>query len=287
MTECPVLFLPGQSAAGPVELLVNSGGSWPVRPFWGSQFVTPWRCSFDDALRPVDLPISNSGPYMIHQGAIAATCTHEAGHCVALVSTGRRVGGVEVALDFVRSYDGGVAASVRGQAAPLAALKVVPSTSDAPSIPLLDVEPQSCWLASWKRALFMCAGPAAEMRYRSQAGLSRGFIGGSDSESLDRVSRFVWLMAGRDGAAFTRLAWREACRLMDVPLIWAAVQAVEAELFSGLLRLEPADPRPGDSVKFVMPGAQAEAAASPAFIEFTGERKRRPRRDIAQARRPI
>ena len=107
------------------------------------------------------------------------------------------------------------------------------------------------------------------------------------SKTLERVSRFVWLMAGRDGAAFTRLAWREACRLMDVPLIWKAIEAVEAELFSGLLRLEPADPRPGDLVQFVMPGAQAEAAASPAFIEFTGERKRRPRRDIAQARRPI
>jgi hypothetical protein len=188
-----------------------------------------WRCSYDDALKPADSPISNNGPYAIGQGAMAAVCTHQAGHCVALISTGRRVGGVEVALDFVRSYDGGVAASVRGQAAARAALKVVPSTSDASSsiIPLLDVEPQSCWLALWKRALFMCAGPAAEMRYRSQAGLSRGaIVGGSDSESLDRVSRFVWLMTGRDGAAFVRLAWREACRLMDVPLVWKAIAAV-------------------------------------------------------------
>jgi hypothetical protein len=166
----------------------------------------------------------------------------------------------------VRSYDGGVAASVRGQAAPRAALKVAPSTP-ASSIPLLGgIEPQSCWLASWKRAIFMCTGPAAEMRYRSEAGLSRGAIGGSDSESLDRASRFVWLMCGRDGIAFTRLAWREACRLMDEPLIWRAVQAVESELFSGLLHLEPADPRPGDSVKFVMPGARAEALIAGAGI---------------------
>jgi hypothetical protein len=34
-------------------------------------------------------------------------------------------------------------------------------------------------------------------------------------------------------------------------------------------------------------GGEAEAAASPALIEFAGERKRRPRRDIAQARMPI
>jgi hypothetical protein len=56
-----------------------------------------------------------------------------------------------------------------------------------------------------------------------------------------------------------RLAWREACRLIDHPRIWKAVAAVEAELFSGLLRQEPMDPRPGDSVKFVMTGARAEA----------------------------
>jgi hypothetical protein len=46
---------------------------------------------------------------------------------------------------------------------------------------------------------------------------------------------------------------------MDEPVIWRAVQAVKAGLFRGLLRLEAADHQPGDSVKFVMPGVQAEA----------------------------
>jgi hypothetical protein len=72
--------------------------------------------------------------------------------------------------------------------------------------------------------------------------------------------------AGRDGAAFIRLAWREACRLMDEPLIWRAVQAVEGELFSGLLHREPMDPRPGDRVEFVMPGARAEELIAGAGI---------------------
>ena len=45
---------------------------------------------------------------------------------------------------------------------------------------------------------------------------------------------------------------------MDVPLVWAAIQAVEGELFSGLLAREPMDPRPGDSVKFTMAGERAE-----------------------------
>jgi hypothetical protein len=45
---------------------------------------------------------------------------------------------------------------------------------------------------------------------------------------------------------------------MDVPEVWGAVEKIEAELFSGLIHLEPADPRPGDSVKFVLPGERAE-----------------------------
>jgi hypothetical protein len=55
---------------------------------------------------------------------------------------------------------------------------------------------------------------------------------------------------------------------MDVPLVWAAIQAVEGELFSGLLKLEPADPRPGDSIQFTMPGERAEALMVGAGIEL-------------------
>jgi hypothetical protein len=54
---------------------------------------------------------------------------------------------------------------------------------------------------------------------------------------------------------------------MDVPEVWAAVSAVEAELFSGLLRLEPADPRPGDSVKYTMTGDRAEQLIADAGVK--------------------
>jgi hypothetical protein len=104
------------------------------------------------------------------------------------------------------------------------------------------------------------------LKFRAQEGLPRGHIIDSDGQPLEWYKRFVWLTAGRDGNAFTRLAWREACRLMDEPLIWRAVQAVEGELFSGLLRLEPADPRPGDRVEFVMPGSRAEELVAAAGI---------------------
>jgi hypothetical protein len=54
--------------------------------------------------------------------------------------------------------------------------------------------------------------------------------------------------------------------MMDVPLIWKAIGAVEGELFSGLLRLEPLDPRPGDSVRFVLRGERAEELIAGAGI---------------------
>jgi hypothetical protein len=75
-------------------------------------------------------------------------------------------------------------------------------------------------------------------------------------------------MTGRDGDALVRLAWRDACRLMDEPVIWRAIEAVKAGLFSGLLRLEAADHQPGDSVKFVMPGVEAEKLMVRAGIQL-------------------
>jgi hypothetical protein len=220
------------------------------------------------AIRPVDSPISNNGPYAISQGAMAALCVHEAAHAVAIISTGDRLDSIEVALDFERAYGGGVAASVRGACKRKMAPRDTSGTSPS-RVPLLcNGKFEFCWLAFLKRAIVTCAGPAGEVKFRAQVGLSRGVIGWTDSEPLDRTGRFVWNTCGRDGHAFTRLAWREAGRLMDEPLIWKAIAAVEGELFSGLLRLEPADPRPGDSVQFVMPGARAEELIAAAGIDL-------------------
>jgi hypothetical protein len=225
--------------------------------------VTSWRISFDDALKPADSPILNNGPYAIRQGTMAAVCVHEAAHAVAVISMGKRLDQIEVALNFER-WDDGVYAAPGGRC------KLVGITRDA-----IDVRPSEvrlsrsrelrfCWRAFIKNAIVTASGPAGEMKYRAQDGLPRGFIGTSDS--LEWHSRIVWDTACRDGAAFARLAWREACRLVDHPLIWKAIAAVEGELFSGLLRLEPVDPRPGDRVEFVMPGARAEELIAGAGI---------------------
>jgi hypothetical protein len=187
--------------------------STPVAPgpsvFFGKALFVTWRCSYADALmRPVDSPISNNGPYVIRQGATAALCVHEAGHAVAIVSTGERLESIEVALDFERAYGGGVAASVRGSAKRKMA---EPSTSGTspPRVPLLwDGKFHFCWLAFLKRAIVTCAGPAGEMKYRELARLARGGIGWTDSQprgsrrTSRRWERYLaeWAKESKDAA---------------------------------------------------------------------------------------
>jgi hypothetical protein len=125
-----------------------------------------WRCSYDDALQPVDWPISSNGPYAICQGALAADCAHEAGHAVAAVSMGKRLDRIEVALNFVRWSDG-VYAGPSGRCSIAGAkrdqMDLIPS-----NIPLVrSRESKYCWRAYIEHAIFACAGPAADLKYRS------------------------------------------------------------------------------------------------------------------------
>jgi hypothetical protein len=172
----------------------------------------------------------------------------------------------EVGLTFERDYDGKTLALPRGRCK-LKEITRDASDTDPSGVPLLPSrEPTFCWRAFIKNAVALCAGPAGELKFRSQEGLPRGHVCHSDARPLTIASfgpRPVGM--GLRSSAW----WREACRLVDhPPLIWKAIAAVEGELFSGLLRLEPADPRPGDSVKFVVPGSRAEALIAGAGIEL-------------------
>jgi hypothetical protein len=229
-----------------------------------------WRIPFDVALQPVEQPVLNNGPYAIHRGEPASTCVHEAGHCVADLRAGGRIDRIDVELRFMRIWGGTVAAGACGQCVPKGAT-VRAAGVRAAEIPLIRTSgppPSSdCWRHSLERAIFQYAGPAAEAKYRAQAGLVRGAIRGPDAQIVERDARLVWLAKNRDGHAFQRLVWRLACDLMDDPTVWKAVSAVEAELFSGLLRLEPSDPRPGDSVKYTMTGDRAEQLIADAGVK--------------------
>jgi hypothetical protein len=234
----------------------------PVRPsfFLGSPFMS-WRCSFVDALKPVEQPVLNNGPYAIHRGEPAATCVHESGHALAHVCAGGSIDHIEVELRFMRIWGGVVAAGACGQCTPKGATVNVYGllAAEIPLIRTIGPPPSSeCWRHDLERSIFQYAGPAAEAKYRAQDGLVRMPIRGPDAEIVERAARLVWLAKNRDGHAFQRLVWKLACDLMDDPAVWKAVSAVEGELFSGLLRLEPSDPRPGDSVKYTMTGDRAE-----------------------------
>ena len=199
-----------------------------------------WRVSFDEVCKPVEQPVSNNGPYVIHRGEPAATTHHESGHAVAHVCSGGRIDHIDVQMIFIMRT---VAAGACGQCVPKG------STGDAfeiraAEIPLILTSgpPPSgeCWRHSLERSIFQYAGPAAEAKYRAQSGLARNALRGPDAEIVERAARMVWLAKNRDGHAFKRLVWRLACDLVDDPAVWKAISAVEAELFSGLLRLEPA-----------------------------------------------
>jgi hypothetical protein len=191
-------------------------------------------------------------------GALAALCVHEAGHAVVMVCTGERIGSIEVAMNFERGHSYATIALVSGNARRAGVTSHFEASPVGIPVPRSRDAPIYCWRAFLKSALVTCTGPAGEMKFRAHAGLSRGYVCDTDARPLEWYRRVLGTTACRDGTAFIRLAWREACRLVDHPLIWKAIAAVEGELFSGLLRLEPADPRPGDSVQFVMPGSRAE-----------------------------
>jgi hypothetical protein len=228
-----------------------------------------WRIPFDDALKPVEQPVLNNGPFVIHQGEPAATCVHEAGHAIAHIRAGGRIDRIEVELRFMRIWNGVVAAGACGQCVPTGVVRDAYAVlaTDIPLIRTIGPPPSSeCWRHDLERSIFQYAGPAAEAKYRAQSGLVRRAICGPDAEIVERAARLVWLAKNRDGYAFQRLVWKLACDLVDDPAVWKAVSAIEAELFSGLLRLEPADPRPGDRVEFVMPGDRAEELIAGAGI---------------------
>lgn len=212
--------------------------------------------------------MASSGPYLIAQGALAALCTHEAGHAVANAALNRPLKDVEVRMSFERWPAGGIVAVCGGVCRindPEAGGMV--TEADIAVVPLVEDMPRNfCWRAFRRRVLVVLAGPAAEQRYRADNGLGRDNFSFADAQALEWYQRLVWSCAGRDGYAFARLMWRDACRFVDDATIWRAIEKVDAALFSGLIWQEPPDPRPGDSIKFVLDGAKVEALIAGAGV---------------------
>jgi hypothetical protein len=228
-------------------------------------------CSLAEAMRPAEPVMFNNGHYLIARGAIAAMCTHEAGHAVALFAMRRPLKSVEVRLSFWPWKSGGLVAAECGGATAIDDPNTMPlpHVAEFPELPSLvedDNARQLCWRPFWNRAFSTLAGPAAEQKYRALNGLGGDGFARSDAKVMEWYNRELWNLTGRDGHAFARLIWRGACRFVDDPKVWRAIEKIDAALFSGLIWQEPPDPRPGDSIKFVLDGARAEALAAEAGV---------------------
>jgi hypothetical protein len=140
-------------------------------------------------MRPAEPVMVRSGPYLIAQGAIAALCTHEAGHAVALFALSRPLKNVEVRLTFERWPAGGVVAERGGDCRiddPETGGMI--AESDVAALPFVEDMPRNfCWRAFRRRALVVLAGPAAEQRYRALAGLGRDNFSLADARALEGV----------------------------------------------------------------------------------------------------
>jgi hypothetical protein len=211
----------------------------------------------------------DSGPYLIARGAIPALCVHEAGHAVANAALSRPLKDVEVRITFERWPDGRAIALCGGVCRiidPLAGGMI--TEADIAALPFVEDDGRKdfCWRAFRRRVLVLLAGPAAELRYREHTGLPRDNFSHGDARALEWYQRILWVCAGRDGHAFARLIWRDACRFVEDATVWRAIEKIDGALFRGLIWQEPVDPRPGDSIKFGLDGATAEVLIAEAGV---------------------
>jgi hypothetical protein len=210
------------------------------------------------------------GPLARTRGGMARICHHESGHAVLKYALGLRQGALSVSTHYHRGPGGVVIASHSGLCdgwfAPGEIRRPVPPKE---SIPVRIDESNffACWKLFLRPAMINVAGHAAERKYCRANGLPFAANSTSDRDNAEREARRTWACAGRNGEAMLRLVWRETQRMLDDPMVWKAVQVIEAALFSGILWREPADPRPGDRVEFVIDGEQVEA-----IIQGTGLR---------------
>jgi hypothetical protein len=210
------------------------------------------------------------GPYFRARGNLASTCVHEAAHIVTMYGLGGRPGSVSVSTYYRAGPDGITWAANSGRSFPwVPPGKIARTYEDCPSVPVPREVRDAivCWRPFIRNVMVACAGHGSELKYCRANGLRFMARSRSDRSDCEYESRLCWALAGRDGSALLRLAWRETQRMLEIPEVWKAIGAVEAALFSGLLWREPPDPRAGDEVSFALEGHEAEA-----LIEGTGLR---------------
>jgi hypothetical protein len=228
------------------------------------------RCDYKTGMNANEEPeLYFDGLTLRARGHLAAICVHEAGHAVVRFLLGNRSGSVWVKTHYRRGEDGVVWAGNSGRSNTWLPPGEIEKPREPKDIPIfLDPIVFMCWRPMLRNSMITCAGHASHMKYCRANGVP--FAAGSDSDrqSCEWESRRCWMRAGRNGEGMLRLAWALTQRLLEIPQVWRAVQAVEAALFSGLLWREPPNPHRGDQVEFAIEGEQVEAIIQGTGLHF-------------------
>lgn len=179
-----------------------------------------------------------------------AACVHEAGHAVVGYAMG--LGCTSVSITFNAFMDDGrlmvgIGGAARG------AMRA--GARDSASIKR--GRPAGARAAGVRQAVFACAGPAAERRYRLEIGAPLRLLLASEGDHVD-VDGIACTLEGRgiipDGHDFRDDAWRDAQAWVDRPDIWTAINSLALALGDVAMW----DGEPGTHT-FTMPGCEARA----------------------------
>lgn len=151
---------------------------------------------------------------------LPATCIHEAGHAVAGFLQG--YGCTFVEITFIQTIiEGQLMGGFAGEAQYSAKKrrKALPSIRNGDPAEFI------------RDGITICAGPAAERRFRVERGLPLLMAGSSgDHERLECSSEDLHGNAARSRLAFKRLCWQRAQALVRRPAVWTAMCMIAGEL---------------------------------------------------------
>jgi hypothetical protein len=170
-----------------------------------------------------------------------AACAHEAAHAVVGYAFGEKIFSVGVCVNYLNVENGMVTSSHSGE------------VRYGPPGTRRRVDYDYCQL-QFCSGVCSAVGPAAELRYRTEAGIPLRILGGSegDHDAIDSIGK-VLENRGRSRYAFRRLVWYSAQRIVNRPDVWEAVCDVTQMLSEEMCNDEPESPPIGKVWSYIPP----------------------------------
>lgn len=227
----------------------------------------PWRCSVDDAFDSDEPPIIDRGGglYCEARGGRSGVAYHEAGHVVAGWLLFGGASGIVLRQECIKGESGDCCVNFSGYAGTWSpdGGRLEREKRQGRFIP--DAPPQkgaewAPWHFGVKGAIFICAGLAAEWKFKTIHSFSRHGKSAAASDRIDLAAKAAVArnVSGCNSQAYRRFAWRKAQLLFDRAEVWRATDLLANEALSGMGHTPPADFKPGDMREFVMPSRSVE-----------------------------